>query len=70
MHRWLRKLYWNNDAFKSTTDFQHIKVHYYWSQDSVRVHIFLTCGVMSLIPAQINPTRVVPVGPMPDIEPL
>ncbi|KAG9311925.1 glutathione S-transferase [Chiua virens] len=29
IHTWLRKLYWNNDAFKSTTNFQHIKALYY-----------------------------------------
>ncbi|KAG9313451.1 glutathione S-transferase [Chiua virens] len=52
IHTWLRKLYWNNDAFKSTTNFQHIKVHYYWSQ------------------TKVNPTRIVAVGPTPDIEPL
>ncbi|KAF5379139.1 hypothetical protein D9615_006087 [Tricholomella constricta] len=31
IHRWMRQLYWNNDAFKSTTDFDHIKALYYWS---------------------------------------
>ncbi|KAG6377463.1 glutathione S-transferase [Boletus reticuloceps] len=35
LHTWLRKLYWNNDAFRSSTDFEHIKVHYYWSQTKV-----------------------------------
>jgi len=52
IHTWLRKLYWNDDAFLSSTDFRHIKVHYYWSQ------------------TKVNPTRVVAVGPTPDIEPL
>jgi len=52
IHLWMRKLYWNNDAFKSSTKFDHIKEHYYWSQTAV------------------NPSRVVPVGPVPDIEPL
>jgi len=52
IHRWLKQLYWNEDAFKSTTNFEHIKTHYYWSQTTV------------------NPTRVVPVGPIPNIEPL
>ncbi|KAF8715334.1 hypothetical protein AX14_012588 [Amanita brunnescens Koide BX004] len=52
IHRWLKQLYWNNNAFKSTTNFEHIKTHYYWSHTS------------------INPTRVVPVGPIPNIEPL
>ncbi|KAF8069105.1 glutathione S-transferase [Lyophyllum atratum] len=52
IHTWMKKLYWNNDAFKSSTNFDHIKTHYYWSHPS------------------INPTRVVPVGPIPNIEPL
>ncbi|KAG1826633.1 glutathione S-transferase [Suillus variegatus] len=33
---WMRKLYWINDAFKSSTKFDHIKEHYYWSQTMVR----------------------------------
>ncbi|TEB34318.1 glutathione S-transferase [Coprinellus micaceus] len=49
---WLRKIYWTVDAFKSTTNFDHIKEFYYWSQ------------------IKINPTRVVPVGPVPHIRPL
>lgn len=28
IHLWLRNLYWNNDAFRHTTDFDHIKLHY------------------------------------------
>ncbi|KAF2483186.1 glutathione S-transferase [Neohortaea acidophila] len=28
IHKWLRHCYWNNDAFKSTTEFTHIKNHY------------------------------------------
>ncbi|KAJ2925371.1 hypothetical protein H1R20_g11664, partial [Candolleomyces eurysporus] len=31
---WMRKLYWNSDAFKSSTNFDHIKTHYYWSHAS------------------------------------
>ncbi|EPQ31664.1 uncharacterized protein PFL1_00997 [Pseudozyma flocculosa PF-1] len=50
--RWLRNLYWNEPAFKDTTDFEHIKAHYYQSHP------------------QINPTRIVPVGPLPPILPL
>ncbi|KAH9956488.1 glutathione S-transferase [Russula dissimulans] len=41
-----------NDAFKSTTNFEHIKTHYFWSHP------------------QINPTRIVPLGPVPNIVPL
>ena len=33
--RWLQKLYWNNPAFSVTTNFDHIKTHYYWSHTSV-----------------------------------
>ncbi|PAV15250.1 glutathione S-transferase [Pyrrhoderma noxium] len=52
IHHWLQNLYWNNPAFSSTTNFDHIKTHYYWSH------------------AHINPTRIVPAGPIPNIEPL
>ncbi|RDB24275.1 Glutathione S-transferase omega-like 2 [Hypsizygus marmoreus] len=52
IHKWLQKLYWNNDAFKATTDFEHIKTHYY--------------AALSFI----NPTKIVPVGPVPHIIPL
>lgn len=52
LHRWLRKMYWTNDAFRSTTNFEAIKAHYYAS------HV------------NINPTSIVPVGPLPHILPL
>ena len=35
--RWMKNLYWKNDAFKSTTDFDHIKTHYYWSHPQVNL---------------------------------
>ncbi|PYH90261.1 ubiquitin-activating enzyme E1 [Aspergillus ellipticus CBS 707.79] len=28
IHRWVRKLYWDVPAFKDTTNFEHIKLHY------------------------------------------
>lgn len=31
LHRWLRELYWNNPAFRNTTEFDSIKLHYYAS---------------------------------------
>jgi putative glutathione S-transferase len=31
LHKWLKNLYWNEPAFSETTDFQHIKVHYFSS---------------------------------------
>jgi putative glutathione S-transferase len=51
-HRWMQKLYWNNAAFRESTNFEHIKTHYYWSHHA------------------INPRRIVPVGPIPNIRPL
>ncbi|KDQ08593.1 hypothetical protein BOTBODRAFT_118302 [Botryobasidium botryosum FD-172 SS1] len=52
INKWLKNLYWKNAAFKDTTNFDHIKTHYYWSH------------------TQINPKRIVPLGPKIDIEPL
>src|SRR5882672_7991957 len=31
IHRWVRNLYWNVPAFHDTTDFVHIKSHYFKS---------------------------------------
>ncbi|KAJ7067887.1 glutathione S-transferase [Mycena amicta] len=52
INRWMKELYWQNAAFKDSTNFNHIKTHYYWSHP------------------QINATRVVPFGPIPNIQPL
>ncbi|KAG7095434.1 hypothetical protein E1B28_006183 [Marasmius oreades] len=52
INKWMKRLYWNNPAFKESTNFDHIKTHYYWSHPN------------------INPTRIVPVGPEPEVEPL
>ncbi|KAF7331790.1 Glutathione S-transferase [Mycena kentingensis (nom. inval.)] len=52
INRWMKQLYWRNSAFKDSTNFEHIKTHYYWSH------------------ASINGTRIVPVGPIPHIQPL
>lgn len=35
INRWMKKLYWTNPVFNSCTNFEHIKVHYYWSQTKV-----------------------------------
>lgn len=52
LNRWMKNLYWNYPAFKDTTNFEHIKHHYFTSHP------------------QINPTRIVPVGPLPAVESL
>ncbi|KAF9269614.1 glutathione S-transferase Gst3 [Marasmius fiardii PR-910] len=52
INAWMKKLYWTNPAFKESTDFDHIKTHYYYSHP------------------HINPTRIVPSGPEPHIQPL
>lgn len=35
LHKWIRNLYWNNDAFGESTQFQHIKRHYSKSHSQV-----------------------------------
>ncbi|TIB62786.1 hypothetical protein E3P77_03745 [Wallemia ichthyophaga] len=35
INTWMKKLYWKNDAFKSTTNFEHIKFHYYNSHRQI-----------------------------------
>ena len=41
--RWMQKLYWFNDAFSSTCNFEHIKTRYYWSRPA-NVPILATRG--------------------------
>jgi putative glutathione S-transferase len=38
IHRYLRTLYWKNDAFKDTTNFEHIKFHYTKSHPQINPH--------------------------------
>jgi len=35
INKWLKNLYWNYPAFKDTTNFEHIKTHYYWSHPQI-----------------------------------
>ncbi|EGV61174.1 hypothetical protein CANTEDRAFT_116589 [Yamadazyma tenuis ATCC 10573] len=35
LNKWLQKLYWQKDSFKSTTDFDHIKKHYTQSHSHI-----------------------------------
>lgn len=35
LHKWVRNLYWNNDAFGESTQFEHIKRHYSKSHSQV-----------------------------------
>ncbi|KAG8886851.1 S-glutathionyl-(chloro)hydroquinone reductase [Tulasnella sp. 332] len=35
INKWMKNLYWNNATFKDTTNFEHIKIHYYWSHKQI-----------------------------------
>ncbi|EJS43540.1 YGR154C [Saccharomyces arboricola H-6] len=52
LHLWLTNLYWNYGEFRSTTDFNHIKLFYVRTVTSKN---------------RINPLGIVPLGPKPDI---
>ncbi|KAH8082852.1 glutathione S-transferase [Cristinia sonorae] len=45
IHLWLRKLYWNNPAFKDTTHFDHIKQGYY-TMPSLNPHKIVALGMV------------------------
>jgi len=47
INRWMKELYWKNPAFKDSTNFDHIKTHYFWS------HAFLN-------PQRIVPAGPIP----------
>lgn len=70
LHKWLRQLYWNNEAFKSTTNFEHIKHHYYRSREftvpigvdvSVDLELITESRQRCFLASdpQINPTRII-----------
>ncbi|KAK0549460.1 S-glutathionyl-(chloro)hydroquinone reductase [Tilletia horrida] len=44
IHRWLQNLYWNNAAFKDTTDFDSIKAHYFSSHKQINGHQVVPLG--------------------------
>ncbi|WVQ80423.1 hypothetical protein IAT38_002528 [Cryptococcus sp. DSM 104549] len=44
LHKWLQRLYWKNPAFKETTDFDHIKEHYYYSHTQINPHRVVPYG--------------------------
>lgn len=79
IQRWLLNLYWkgpDSAAFKETTDFESIKAHYFQSHPQVSGEGTRGVGLVPLLikatasSLQINPTRIVPLGPVPDILPL
>jgi glutathionyl-hydroquinone reductase len=35
LHKWMRNLYWNHEAFRETTQFEHIKWHYMRSHTNI-----------------------------------
>lgn len=55
IHLWLRNLYWNYPAFKDTTNFEHIKLHYTRSHTRINPLGITSLGPMPAIkPLQRN----------------
>lgn len=51
IHEWVRNLYWNNDAFKLTTNFEHIKFHYTKSHPAINPYGITPLGpVPNILP--------------------
>ncbi|WWC58022.1 uncharacterized protein I303_100557 [Kwoniella dejecticola CBS 10117] len=44
LHKWLQRLYWKNPAFKDTTNFEHIKEHYYYSHKHINPNRIVPYG--------------------------
>jgi glutathionyl-hydroquinone reductase len=50
VHRWLRRLYWDFPAFKDTTQFEHIKLHYTKSHRQINPFVSVcSIGGLSLL---------------------
>lgn len=65
LHLWLRRLYHRVPAFQRTTEFTHIKTNYFARCVGRRD----PAADSSSHPA-VNPSRIVPLGPLPHIEDL
>jgi len=44
INRWMKALYWKNPAFKDSTNFDHIKTHYYWSHPQINATRIVPAG--------------------------
>jgi putative glutathione S-transferase len=69
INRWMKNLYWNVPAFKNTTNFEHVSAFRLGEEcvstscPQIKTHYYWSH-------TQINPTRIVPEGPHPNIESL
>ena len=51
IHKWMRELYWGNEAFSKTTNFDHIKKHYTKSHVDINPHGITPLGpVPNILP--------------------
>jgi len=49
IHKWVRKLYWDEPAFGDTTQFEHIKKHYTKSHKQINPHSITPLGPIPVI---------------------
>ncbi|KAE9404642.1 glutathione S-transferase [Gymnopus androsaceus JB14] len=49
INKWMKNLYWNNAAFKDSTNFEHIKTHYYTAHAGVHPAKIVPAGPIPLI---------------------
>ena len=50
LHRWLRHLYWNIQAFRDTTKFHHIKNHYTKSHTQINPFVSFSLSLALSLP--------------------
>lgn len=59
LHKWMQNLYWNNPAFKETTDFDSIKAHYFQSHPQINPLRIVPKGPLPhILPLGAGPERV------------
>merc|ERR1712187_744644 len=59
LHRWVRRLYWDVPAFRDTTDFEHIKLHYTKSHKQINQFAITPVGPVPDILPQDEEVRAV-----------
>lgn len=62
INKWLQNLYWNNDAFKLTTNFEHIKKHYTKSHRQINPHSITPLGPLPHVEPEDDGEVLLKVG--------
>jgi putative glutathione S-transferase len=62
INKWLKNLYWNNQAFKQTTEFEHIKKHYNLSHKQISPYSIYVLGPLPHVEPEDDGEVILKIG--------